>query len=240
MLNIGGALVARGHSVLFIDGDQQNNLGQSFAYNPLVSGTLAAVLRGELTMANAVMQVRENLYLLPAGPALNDAVAGRAKQPGAELALRKLLAPLTVDFVLIDTPGSLGKFTDVVLAAGAAVFIPLHPDNYGVSGLVKLILRSRLMEESVNPGLRVAGLFLTQYHPQDRRLILRQNIAAMRANPVLGPLFLQGTIRDNVAVKEAQSVRLSLQQYAPDCAAAVDYRLLTEEMLGRLTYTTHE
>jgi len=234
VLNIGDALVARGHSVLLIDGDQQGNLSQSFAYAAPARRTLSAVLRGGVQLAEAIQEIRPNLYLLPAGTELNEAVNERAKQPGAELALRKLLAPFRIDFTLIDTPGSLGKFTDMALAAASAVFIPLHPDNYGVSGLVKLILRCRLMEENVNPGLRVAGMFLTQYHPNDRRLILRKNIEDMRHNPILEPLLMHRTIRDNVAVKEAQSARQSLFTYAPECAAAVDYQLLTAELLTRL------
>ena len=233
-LNIADALVLRGHSVLLIDGDQQANLSQSFAYAPPLPNTLAGVLRGSTTLAEAVQEVRPDLFLLPAGADLNDAVADRVKQPGAELALRKLLAPLKIDFTIIDTPGSMGKFTDMALAAATAVFIPVHPEAYGIAGLVKLILRCQLMQENVNPGLRVAGLFLTQYHPNDRRVILRKNIEDMRANPILAPLFMQRTIRENVAVKEAQSLHQSLQAYSPACTAAIDYTLLTAELLTRM------
>ena len=236
VLNIGDELAARGHSVLLIDGDQQGNLSQSFAHDAPPERTLAAVLRGHSPLADAVQELRANLYLLPAGAGLSEAVAERGRQPGAELALRKLLAPLQVDYTLIDTPGSLGPFTDMALAAATAVLVPLHPDNYGITGLVQLILRCRLMEESVNPGLRVAGLFLTQYHPNDRRVLLRRNIEDLRAHPVLGPLLMAGTIRENIAVREAQQMCQSLLAYAPDCAGALDYHLLTTELLTRLPH----
>ena len=234
VLNIGDALVARGFTVLLIDGDQQANLSDSFAYTPPPLGSLAAVLRGLVNLGEAVQEVRPGLYLLPAGPDLDEAVAERAKQPGAELALRKLLAPLTIDYTLIDTPGALGKLTDMALTAATAVFIPVHPEGYGMAGLVKLIVRCRLVEENLNPGLRVAGLFLTQYHPNDRRVIMKKNVEDMRSHPILEPLLMMRTIRDNVAVKEAQNLRRSLFTYAPDCAAAVDYTLLTAEILARL------
>lgn len=233
-LNIADALVLRGYTVLLIDGDQQGNLSQSFKYSPPPLGTLAAVLRGSVALGEAVQEVRERLYLLPASLELNDAVADRATQPGAELALRKLLAPLQIDFTIIDTPGSMGKLTDMALAAATAVFIPVHPDGYGIAGLVNLIRRCWLMRDNVNPGLRVAGLFLTQYHPNDRRIILKKNIEDMKANPILEPLFMLRTIRENVAVKEAQNLCKSLQDYAPECTAAIDYTLLTAEILTRL------
>ena len=237
VLNIADALVGRGHSVLLIDADQQGNLTQSFTYNPPAVRTLASVLLGRTDLADAVQEVRPDqpgLYLLPAGADLNDAVAKRAEQPGAELVLRKLLAGARLDYCLIDTPGSMGKLTDAALTAADAVFIPAHPEVYGVKGLVELIQRCRLIQDGLNPGLQVGGLFFTQYNRADRRLVLRNMVGVLEGHAVLGPLVMRQTIRDNVAVKEAQDQKASLYAYAPDCAAAADYAVLTAELLGRL------
>ena len=237
VLNIADALLSRGHTVLLIDGDQQGNLTQSFTYSPPPLRTLAAVLLGRTDLATAVQEVRADqpgLYLLPAGHDLNDAVAKRAEQPGAELVLRKLLAGVQLDYCLIDTPGSMGKLTDAALTAADAVFIPAHPEVYGVKGMVELIQRCRLIQDGLNPALKIGGLFFTQYNRADRRLVLRNMVAVLEGHGVLGPLIMRSTVRDNVAVKEAQDQKASLRTYAPDCAAAADYAVLTAELLTRL------
>jgi chromosome partitioning protein len=234
VLNLADALVARGHTVLLIDGDQQGNLTQSFTYNPPTGRTLASVLLGRIELSEAVQEMRPGLYLLPSGNELNDAVAKRAEQPGAELALRKLLAPVQTDYVIVDTPGSMGKFTDMALTAAHGVLIPVHPEVYGIRGLVNLLGRCDMIVDGLNPSLKILGLFFTQYNRNDRRVVLRSNVEAIESHDVLGPFVLRSTIRDNVAVKEAQNQKQSLYEYAPESNAAIDYAVLTSELLERL------
>lgn len=234
-LNIGYALVARGHTVLLIDGDEQANLSQSFPYRAPASRTLAAVLLGQIALVDAVEEVAPGLWLLPAGDNLGQAIAKRAEQPGAELALRKLLSGLRLDYCLIDTPGSMGKITDAALTAATAVFIPAQPETYGVSGLVNLVRRCRQIQDVLNPDLRIGGLFFIKYsRVSERRKVLRAMVEALSGHAVLGPLVMFTTVRDSTKVKEAIDQRANLLTYAPEATAALDYVQLTAEILSRL------
>ena len=91
-----------------------------------------------------------------------------------------------------------------------------------------------MIVDGLNPSLKVLGLFFTQYNRNDRRVVLRSNVEAIEGHGVLGPYVLRSTIRDNVAVKEAQNQKQSLYEYAPECNAATDYAVLTSELLNRL------
>ena len=234
-LCVGYALLERGFSVLWVDADQQGSLTQSFRYSPPPHLTLGPVLLGHVAVGEAAREVVAGGFLIPAGPGLNDAAQKRAAQPGAELVLRQVLSAAEgFDFCLIDTPGSLGLLTTAALTAATHVFIPAQPQSFGLQGLVALIANCRLVQGGLNPRLQLGGLFFAMYNRNTRERVLKDLAALIEGHAVLGPLLMRQTIRKNTRLEQAVTEKVNIYALDPDCAGAVDYTLLTGEILARL------
>ncbi|GAB3307750.1 ParA family protein [Hymenobacter tenuis] len=234
-LNVAYALRERGHTVLLVDCDRQTNLTQSFAHKPAAGHHLGAVLLGQASLSDIVLEVGEGLYLVPSSPELGEAEERISQQAGAEFILKELLEGVEdIDYCLIDTPGGLGKLTYAALTAADVVFIPAQPEYYGIEGLVGLLDVCHQVQRRLNKGLKIGGLFFTQYNRSDRRRAQRDMVQLLEGHELFGPLVLRNTIRSNVSLVEAQIEKENLYKWAPESAGAQDYQHLTTELLARL------
>lgn len=238
--NVAKALALRGAVVLQIDLDPQGNLTQSHALPLIPTGqaprlTMAQVLSAQVPLAQAVVPVGEGLYLAPGSPELLQTEKLLAAEPGGVLALRELLAGVQgVDYVIIDTPPGMGVLTQSALTAADVVLIPVQPEYYGLEGLAALVNTCHQIKRRLNPGLRIGGIFFTRYNRNDNRRVLKDLVSLLEGHEVLGPLVMQWTVRENVAVKQAQARRQNLLLEYPTSFGAVDYIRLTSEILLRL------
>lgn len=235
-LCVGYALMERGKTVLWVDADQQGSLTQSFRYAPPAHLTLGPLLLGHAKADEVLAEVAEGGgYLLPSGPNLNDCAQKRASLPGSELVLRKILAAASgFDYCLIDTPGSLGMLTTAALTAADYVFIPAQPQAFGIQGLVSLVANCRLVQDGLNPKLKLGGLFFAMYNRNSRELVLKDLTGLIEGHSELGPLVMQRTIRKNTRLEQAVTEKQNIYALDPDSAGAIDYNLLTAEILARL------
>lgn len=234
-VNIGCALALRGHAVLLVETDAQGNLSQSFPLAPPIGTDMAHVLMGKAPLGDIVQQVGPNLFVAPGSAALLEAEKHLAAEPGGALALRELLAEIKgIDYVIIDTPPGLGLLTQAALTAADVVLIPVQPEYYGLEGLAALVSTCHQIRRRMNPGLRIGGVFFTRYNRADKRRVLRDLVALLEGHADLGPLVMDQTIRENVAVKQAQALKVNLLTEYPESAGATDYIVLTSAILMRL------
>ncbi|QNE42387.1 ParA family protein (plasmid) [Hymenobacter sp. NBH84] len=235
-LNVGQTLARTGKKVLLIDCDAQCNLTMSFPYNGEAQAHVGQVLQGEKTLAEVMRTVESNLWLVNATPHLHYLEKLIATQLGYEMLLREALEPLAdqFDFCLLDTPPSLSALTYAALVASQAVFIPSQPEYYGFEGLTTLLDACARVRKHFNPNLKVGGVFFTKYSPTYRRKLHHDIVRLMKEDAVLGQLVMQTTIRENVALAEAQIQKESIHSWAPDSNGATDYENLTAEILTRL------
>jgi chromosome partitioning protein len=232
---VGECLAQAGSRVLLVDCDPQMNLTQCLPSVDL-SRSLTQVIDGLGAGLATVMQpVRPNLWLVPAAPTL----AAAEKVLGADamyaLVLRNALDGLAgqVDYVIFDTnPSPNSPLALAALTAADRVFIPTSPEFFAFNGLQSLLELVERIRKNFAPGLRVGGLFLTKYAASYRRSLHHQFVATMHEHPGLGQLLMATTIRENVAVAEAQVQRQSLFEWAPTCAALQDYQSLTTEIVA--------
>ena len=235
-LCVGYALLQRGFTVLWVDADQQGSLTHSFRYAPPAHLTLGPLLLGHVTPADVAQEVTASGYLIPAGAGLNDAAQKRSTLPGAELVLRKVLGVADgFDFCLIDTPGSLGQLTTAALTAADYVFIPAQPQAFGIQGLVDLIANCRLVQDGLNPRLKLGGLFFAMYNRNARERVLKDLAQLMEGHAVLGPLLMRQTIRKSTALEQAVTEKGNPYLLDPHSNGAEDYAKLTGEILARLS-----
>jgi chromosome partitioning protein len=172
-INLAYALAQLGKRVLALDFDPQASLTLYFGYNPDEleegQGTMYAALIGGTPMAELV--IGENPALVPASISLADAepeLLVRIMQ-SSQKALREKLKNLreAYDFILIDSPPSLGLLTVNALVAADAVLVPVKTDNLSFHGVARLFQTIERIQADLNPALRVAGLLPTQYNPRN-------------------------------------------------------------------------
>lgn len=225
-------LAKRGYKVLFIDLDPQQNATfvlKAKGHTP----TSLDVLTGEADIADAI-KAADSLDVIPADP--KAAQADRLLEGiGAEHRLKEALAPVSsmYDFCVIDTPPSLGLLTTNALTASDAAVIPAQADSFSLEGIKQLSGTLEAVKRYANPNLSLAGILLTRFNPRTTLSREIKDAAADTAN-ALGTSVFDATIREGIAVKEAQTMKDSLFNYAPRAKVTQDYEAYIDELLGRV------
>jgi chromosome partitioning protein len=149
---------------------------------------------------------------------------------GRERALEKALAPLkdTYDYVLIDTPPSLGLLTINALVASNGVIVPVQCEYLSLRGLVQLENTLSMIRENLNPAVEIEGILPTMY--DKRTLHSREAVEILQEN--FGELVFDTKIRKTVRYAEAPVKGSSVLKYDPSGNAAEAYRRLAKEVLN--------
>jgi chromosome partitioning protein len=226
-INIGAGLNRLGQRVLLIDLDPQANLSQSLGITD-PERTIYGAIRGEHKLEPT--QIIKGLDVIPSTLDLSGAEVEMIGEAGREYILKELLEPMRelYDYVLIDTPPSLGLLTINAFTASDEIFIPLQAQYLPLQGLTKILEVVDKIKRRLNKELRIGGLIITQY---DSRKVLNRDVAS-----TIGSVFQAETfttrIRDNVALAEAPSQGLDIFRYSPKSYGALDYLELCQEILN--------
>ncbi len=230
-INLGACLAEEGRRVLLIDMDPQGSAGSGLGV--ALNGTQKSVyeaLLGLAPLAEAVYPAAApGLDIVPSGARLSGAEVELAGVLARETKLRNTLAPLrgSYDFVLVDTPPSLGLLTVNTLTAADSVLVPLQCEYYALEGLTALLTTIQLIQESLNPQLSIEGILLTMY---DNRLNLAQQVAE-EAKKYFGDRVYETVIPRNVRLGEAPSFGKPVILYDSASSGSESYRALAKEVL---------
>ena len=233
---IAHALAHRDYRTLLVDCDPQRNLSLILPQLP-ADKHIGLVASSDATLAEVMEPVGPQLWLVQATEAIVAAEKVLGTQMDYIMVLKNALTGLEgkMDYVIFDTsPSPHSPLAVAALTASIATFIPVHPEYLSYEGLTSLLDVVARVKKSFNPNLQVGGLFLTRYSPTYRKRLHHEFVDMLRQHDVLGPLLMHTTIRENVALAEAQVNRQSLQEYAPNSNAYEDYENLTTELLERL------
>lgn len=230
---IGAGLSLEGARVLFVDLDPQANL--SYLLEADISGLTKPgaldVLQGSAKAAAAVQQTAQG-DIIAASPALAGADIVLTAT-GKEYRLREALEGLAYDFCIIDTPPALGILTVNALTACNGCIIPAQADFLSLQGIGQLNGTIETVRKYCNPGLRVYGILLTRY--SSRAVISREVTAMMQETASsLRTRLYDSRIRECIAIKEAQAMRIPIYTYAPKSNASADYKALVREIKEEL------
>jgi len=227
-INIGAGLVELGKKVLLIDLDPQANLSQSLGY-PDEDVNIYGAFKGDYKIQP--IQVVKGLDIIPSTLDLSGAEVEVSEEAKAKYILKKLLDPIraSYDYILIDCPPSLGLLTINAFIASDEVFIPLQAQYLAIQGLTKLIDVIDRVKSKLNKGIRVGGIFITQY---DQRRILNRNVAAIIDNHFKDKVF-NTKIRDNIALAEAPAENMDIFRYSSKSYGAEDYLSLCKEIINK-------
>ncbi|MGH2500324.1 MAG: ParA family protein [Candidatus Limnocylindria bacterium] len=234
-INLGGALVSLGNSVLCIDLDPQANLtvGLGIDLNAIERSMAEVLTDPDATLGSIVQPSRTpGLDVAPTTIDLSVAEVELMTAIGREMALRDKLAHEVIDrydFTLIDCPPTLGLLTLNALVAADGVIIPVQTQYYALKGVAALLKIIRTVQARLNPGLRVLGLLPTFY---DSRTILGRDMLDSLKDLGDHQVF-QTVIRQSVKIGEAPTAGVPINVYEPRSDAAKAFLELAHEVIGQ-------
>jgi chromosome partitioning protein len=228
-LNLGVALKEQGFTVLGIDLDPQGNLTMSQGWNPdEIERSMYEVLVHQLPIEEIIRPAEIDIAVSSIDLAGAELVM--SSMIGRERALERALRPIKerYDYILIDTPPSLGLLTINALVACDGVIVPVQCEYLSLRGLVQLQNTMEMIRENLNPNVDIQGILATMY---DRRLIhAREAVEILKEN--FGDLVYNTKIRKTVRFAEAPVKGQSVLTYDPTSEAAMLYRDLAKEVLN--------
>ena len=156
---------------------------------------------------------------------------------GRERALQKALLPVRnrYDYILIDTPPSLGLLTINALTASDGVIVPVQCEYLSLRGLVQLENTLSMIRENLNPVVEIKGILPTMY--DSRTLHSREAVEMLKEN--FGDLVYETRIKKTVRYAEAPVEGSSVLKYDSSGPAAKAYRDLAKEVLNGATPREH-
>ena len=215
--------------VLLIDLDPQTNITYSSGVdNP--KRTITDVLGEDCKADEAVIECK--YYDLLAADSYLTNVEMAEVEPTL---LKNVIAPLKskYDFIIIDTPPALGNLSVNALVASDYVIIPTEPRPFALQGLGRLHSTIESVRNGYNSNLKVLGMLLIKYH---NRTVLNRDLKDMIEDyaKLMNTIVFNATIREGIAVAEAQTVRQPLIDYAKNSNPNIDYKGFTSEVLKML------
>jgi chromosome partitioning protein len=228
-LNLGVAFGEVGNRVLAIDLDPQGNLTMSQGWNPdEIERSMFDVLVHKLPITEIVR--KGEIDVAVSSIDLAGAELALSSMIGRERALQKALLPVLedYDFIMIDTPPSLGLLTINAFVAASGVIVPVQCEYLSLRGLVQLENTLTMIRENLNPDVAIEGILPTMF---DQRLLhSREAVEILQEN--FGDLVLDTKIRKTVRFAEAPVKGQSVLKYDPTGEAAAMYRGLAKEVLN--------
>jgi chromosome partitioning protein len=230
-VNLAACLAHLGKKVLLLDADPQGNASSGVGINgDDTENCMYEVLVEGVPIERAIVQ----------GPlSLLDVVPSSQRLIGAEIELVGMLARESrlrsslgdvrhkYELCLIDCPPSLGLLTVNTLTAADSVLIPVQCEYYALEGIGQLLGAIKLVQQSLNPGLRIEGVLLTMY---DSRLNLCQQVA-QETKSFFADRVYKTVIPRNVRLSEAPGFGKPVILYDPKCPGAQSYMELAKEVI---------
>lgn len=225
-------LAALGKRVLLVDIDPQANATLSLGINPRhLPLSVYHALVGQVSPAAIIRKSPFFGYeIMPSSPDLAGATVELINLKDREFKLRQILEKIkeSYDFIIIDSPPSLGPLTVNALCASKEVLIPIQCEYLALEGLEQLLLTIELVKNNLEEELKILGVVLTMYNRKNK--LSREVAKELRRN-------FQGYVFDTVipravVLAEAPKFGKTILQYAPTSLATKAYRELAEEILS--------
>ncbi|WP_456365803.1 ParA family protein [Thermococcus sp.] len=232
-LNLGYSLARSGRRVLLVDVDPQFNLTFGLIGMDVLKHeerNVGTVMTREADVEETVVEVEENLHLLPSHLNLSAKEIEIINAYNRERRLQKAINPILpdYDYVLIDNPPSMGIFLVNSLTASDFVLIPLELSYFGVIGMQLMFNLMAMIRSETNESLSLLGLVPNKFTRQTK--VPKTRLRELRETYPEAPILT--TIPKAIALEKAQARGMSIFDYEPDGRAAKAFEKLTREVIG--------
>lgn len=227
-LNLSHALAQLKQKVLVIDLDPQAHLSAGYGVLRKQQAGIADVLLGEADLNEVIEEIRENVFIIPAGSRLGELehmTTGGAKRG---FLLRDALKNKIneYDYVLVDCPPSSGILGMNALLASEEVLVPVSGDFFALQGLSRLMSIFQHIEDSLKRKTK-KWIVLTRFH--ERRKLARE--VKDKILSYFPDCVFQTAIRETVALAESPGFGQTIFEYKPNCNGANDYLELAADVI---------
>jgi chromosome partitioning protein len=230
-INLGAYIAKAGKSVLIIDFDPQGNATSGLGLTKETAETTSYdILFKPSEIATAVLETSTpGLSIIAANAGLAAAEVELVNESERELRLRKAIAGLTHDYILIDCPPALGLLTINALAAASELLIPVQAEYYALEGLSQLLSVMQRVRQGLNTNLELMGVVVTMY---DSRTSLSEQVYG-ELKKHFGEKLFKTIIPRNVRLAEAPSYGKPITQHDKWSKGARAYKQFAKEVMSR-------
>jgi chromosome partitioning protein len=233
-VSLGAALADRGYRVLVVDLDPQGNASTGMGIrHESREVTTYDVIVAESPVADAIVHSPiRGLDAVPSTIDLAGAEIELVSQFSREGRLKRALAAIKTgvyDFIFLDCPPSIGLITINALTAAEELLVPIQCEYYALEGLGQLLRNVSLVQQNINPELRLTGIVMTMFDPRTK--LSEQVVAEVRR--FFGDLVYDTIIPRTVRLSEAPGFGLPITAYDPKSKGAESYRALAREVAAR-------
>lgn len=235
-------LAINNKKVLLVDSDPQGNL--SYVFKVLnAPNNLYTLYTAKSDINNSRYRVNINynnkkydIDIIPSSKYLANADNEFLREPYISIGCQELLkSNLDIvkdlyDYIIIDTPPTLGILTLNALVSSTSAIVPMNADIFSIQGLTALKEKIDMIKQRLNPSLNIKGILLTKYN---ERAILNRDLRASieQATKQFNTKVFNTYIRESVAVRESQTNGTCVLLQAPNNNASIDYMIFIKELL---------
>ncbi len=233
-INLSAAIANRGKRTLLLDLDPQANSTIAFFNTADVALSMFDVLSEHHTDIAAVIKPTKDqrLFLGPGRLSLAKLEQVLAGQFDAPFRLKDALTPILkdYDYIILDTPPSLGILTVNALVASTHLLVPIQAAYFAIEGTDDLLETYERIRARPNPGLKVLGVLITLF--DKRTNISRDTHGQIRS--VFGEVLFKTKISKNVRLEESPAYKETILTFAPKSPGAIEYKKLAVEVIQRV------
>jgi chromosome partitioning protein len=230
-INLGASVAACERRVLLVDIDPQANATSGLGVTE-ANPSMYDVLIENMPLRDIVRPTEiPTLFLAPSSVDLVGAEVELRDAIGREYYLKRVLETVGTeyDYILIDSPPSLGLLTVNGLTAANSVLVPLQAEYFALEGVSQLLSTIDRVKSAVNPSLEVEGIVLTMY--DERMNLARQVAEEVRGH--FGEKLYKTVIPRNVRLSEAPSFGKPIILYDIRSRGSEAYVSLAREFIQR-------
>jgi len=233
-INLAAAISNRGKRTLLIDLDPQANSTIAFYDSGEIAASMFDVLGDHRAEIAAVIKPTKHpmLFLGPGRLALAKLEQILAGQFDAPFKLKDALMPILkdYDYVILDTPPSLGILTVNALVASTHLLVPIQAAYFAIEGTDDLLETYERIRARPNPALKVLGVVITLF---DRRTNISKDTHG-QIKSVFGEVLFKTKISKNVRLEESPAYKETIFTFAPKSPGAIEYKKLAGEVIQRV------